>query len=372
LVKHSVEPNVFFEPWMFLPAVELFGAGAELLFVLTFHGRADQPPTQSMLTGFFPLTPMRRYKGLPVRGLTLWQHKYCSVSTPLVRAQYEEGAFNALLEWFATRPGGARLLEFTQVSADGQWYRHLHDALVGADRAFYCAGLVSRAAFRPAANVETYLQNALSGEYRRQMKRKEKRLAELGRIEYHTLDAEPDVDRWLDTFLTLEGSGWKGREGTALASTPEDREFFLRIGREGFRRQRLIFQSMELDGKPIAQYVAFSAGTGSFDFKPAYDESYGRYSPGILLELERFRYLHTRTDLTWMDSCSTRDSFRNSLWGERKVLLGILISQGSLFSDLIVAVIPLLKWVRTVATVVRSGGRRAVKPAGENLAAAGN
>lgn len=355
LAAHAIEPNVFFEPWMLLPAVELFGAGQPMLFVLMVHGKPDQPPTQSTLTGFFPLVCTRGYKGLPVKSLALWQHEYCYLSTPLVRAQYEEGVFDALLQWLATGPDGARLLELTQVGADTHWYRQLHEAVDRADRHLYCAGVSSRAAFRPAANIETYLKNTLSGDYRRQMKRKEKRLTDLGRIEYRTLDAQTDLDAWLDTFLALESSGWKGREGTALASTPPSREFFLRIGREAFRRQRLILQSMELDGKPIAQYVAFTAGTASFDFKPAYDEEYGRYSPGILLELERFRYLHTRPDLLGMDSCSTRDSFRNELWGERKVLLGLVISQGSLLADLVIALVPMLKWLRRVPRALRSG-----------------
>src|SRR5438270_5290373 len=51
LAAAALEPNVFYEPWLLLPAAAAFGAQLALRFVLVFaHG-----PAAPLLCGFFPL-----------------------------------------------------------------------------------------------------------------------------------------------------------------------------------------------------------------------------------------------------------------------------------------------------------------------------
>ena len=80
----------------------------------------------------------------------------------------------------------------------------------------------------------------------------------------------------MSDFLSLEASGWKGRNGSAIASLEKDREFFLEIAREGFRRRRLLMRSLNLNGQPIAR--ARSRCWPRQRRKIAYDESYSRFS----------------------------------------------------------------------------------------------
>src|SRR5260370_32840529 len=53
LFSAVAEPNVFYEPWMLIPAVETFGEGKNFAFVLVF---AESPVStgKAMLCGFFP------------------------------------------------------------------------------------------------------------------------------------------------------------------------------------------------------------------------------------------------------------------------------------------------------------------------------
>ena len=351
LAANAVEPNVFYEPWMLLPAMELLHEGAHFVLALVFVGRG--PTTPGTLIGFFPFELTKSLGRFPPKTLRLWRHNYLYSCTPLVRVRHGELCLDALFDWLATTREGAGLVRFDYITGDGQFFPLLDDA-IRKHRSMSSVGTVfSRAAFRRAADAETYLKHALSGDYRRQMKRKERRLADSGQLDYVTLEPDGDLENWLENFLRLESSGWKGKEGTALASTPSDREFFLRFARDAFRQNRLIMQGLNLDGRPIAQYCALTAGHGSFDFKPAYDEDYGRYSPGILLELERFRYLHTRPELDWMDSCSKRDSFRNALWGQRRVIVFIAVSAGKISGDLRVATWPILRWMASLVRRVK-------------------
>ena len=48
LAAAALEPNVFYEPWMLLPAIDSFGRGKELRFVLVY---ADQPDAAPLLCG---------------------------------------------------------------------------------------------------------------------------------------------------------------------------------------------------------------------------------------------------------------------------------------------------------------------------------
>ena len=350
LAANVVEPNVFYEPWMLLPAMELLREGADFVFALVFADRG--PTTPGTLIGLFPFERTKSLGRFPPKTLRLWRHNYLYSCTPLVRVRHGEECLDAIFNWLATTREGAGLVRFDYITGDGQFFPLLDDAIRKHTSMSSVGTVFSRAAFRRAADAETYLKHALSGDYRRQMKRKERRLADSGKLEYVTLGPEDNLDDWLENFLRLEASGWKGKEGTALASTPSDREFFLRFAREAFRQNRLIMQGLTLDGRPIAQYCALTAGHGSFDFKPAYDEDYGRYSPGILLELERFRYLHSRPELDWMDSCSKRDSFRNALWGQRRVIVFVAVSAGSISGDLRVATWPIFRWMARTARKV--------------------
>ena len=348
----AVDPNVFYEPWMLFPAVEAFGNDVDFLFVLAYASQSG-PGERRQLTGFFPLVRKRGYRRVPVRHLCLWEYKYCSLCDPPLRSESARPTVSAVLDWLATMSGQSSVMECRYTSGDGQFRRVLGEILAERKATIETVDAFVRPAFRPAADGDSYLKAALSGEYRRQMRRKAERLAECGRVDYTTLDASGDVEHWLDSFLRLEASGWKGREGSALASTAVDRSFFLEIAREAFRRNRLIMQSLDLDGEPIAQYCAFKAGAGSFDFKPAYDERYARYSPGSLLELERLRFLHSQTELSWMDSCSAPDSYRNRIWRERRTIESLLLSAGGWKGDLFVSTIHQLrrsKRARTVAT----------------------
>ena len=62
LARHALEPNVFYEPWMLLPALRAFGAGEDLSFVLVLERDAAAPAGPARLLGLFPLERRRHYR----------------------------------------------------------------------------------------------------------------------------------------------------------------------------------------------------------------------------------------------------------------------------------------------------------------------
>jgi Acetyltransferase (GNAT) domain len=365
LAASALEPNAFYEPWMMMPALHNFGAAKSLLTALIFITDPTRPETP-LLCGLFPLECGRRYKGAPVKFLRLWRHKYCYLTTPLIRAGYERRTLEVFFDWLATDARSGALIEFNMISGAGPFHQALVDYLYSSGKPNRVFDSYTRALFQPSVDADTYLCAALSAKHRKMNRRLESRLSEIGRIEYDALTPNDDADVWIEEFLQLEASGWKGREGSALASNEHDRSYFKSIATEAFRRGRLAMLALRLDGRPIAYKCNFLAGPGSFTFKIAFDEDYAQYSPGMLLEIENVRRLHDQSQIEWVDSCTDPFNFMfNRLWLARRTIQNLTVSTGKAPGDLVVSMTPLLGWINRKLKSGKSAGQAFGKDVGK-------
>jgi CelD/BcsL family acetyltransferase involved in cellulose biosynthesis len=243
-----------------------------------------------------------------------------------------------------TRSGGESLVEWGLVAADGAFHEALAEALEDTRGRSFVAHKVTRAVLRPRGDAEAFLAAALPGKSRKEFRRLERRLAESGELRYAAVDSDAEIEGWIDDFLMLEAGGWKGAHGSAFNCTDENRRFFSRIAREAARRGRLMMLGLHVGGRPVALKCNLLAADGSFAFKIAYDESFARFSPGMLLELENIRRFHQRPELQWMDSCADPEHFMlNRLWLDRRELVTLITSTRSTAGDLVVTVLSMLR-----------------------------
>lgn len=343
LAASALDQNPFYEPWMLLPAVESFSSGREARIVLVFapHPLGTlAPPT---LCGLFPLEVRRRYKGLPIRHYATWSQKY-PLGTPLVRADVARECLGAFLDWLADNPDGCSMMEFGSVAGDGAFHQAMVDSLNQRARLSFVSDCFTRALFRPRLDAESYLSQALRGVRRKELRRKQRRLSETGPLEYVALGPDGDIEGWTREFLEVEGSGWKGQERTALAAGEATRNFFVTVAREAFNRRRLMMLALHVDGRAIAVKFNVLAREGAFSLKIGYDERYARFSPGLLLEVENIRRLHTLPGVAWMDSCAVAEHFMiNRLWRDRRTIQTILVATGKRAGDVLVSLMPLIR-----------------------------
>ena len=361
LAASATEPNVFYEPWMMMPAIQFLGADKSILIALVFatdHARPDM----TTLCGLFPLECGRGYKGTPVKFFRLWRHKHCFLTTPLVRSGYERLALEAFFDWLASGARSEALIEFDMLRGEGPFHQTLIDYLYNTgkpNRIFDCH---TRALFQPSVDSETFLCAALSNKHRKMIKRLERSLSEIGRLEYDELVPDDGVELWIEEFLDLEASGWKGRENSALASNESERSYFMSIATDAFRRGRLAMLALRLDGRPIAFKCDFIAGDGLFTFKIAFDESYSQYSPGMLLEIENVRRLHSKSNIKWVDSCADPYNFMfNRLWRSRRTIQNLTVSASKAPGDLVVSMTPLLSWINRKMNSGKKAGQSSHK-----------
>jgi hypothetical protein len=349
LAAAALEPNVFYEPWMLMPAIRAFGAGQRVRFALITAPDPARPLGPPLLAGLFPLELKGHYDGiakkLPLKTISLWRKPEITyLCAPLIRAGYGREVIAAFFDWLVAGSHGCLLMEFTFIVGDGPFHQLLLDYFNEHPRLSCVTNIFTRALFRPADDAETYVRAALRRARRKEFERQERRLLEAGRLEYLSLEPGDDVAAWIEEFLQIEAISWKGKGGRALARDEADREYFVEVAKEAFRRGRLMMLAMRLDGRPIAHKCNFLSGPGSFAFKIAFDEKYARHSPGVLLELENIRRLHTQSKIKWMDSCADPSHpMLDRLWPDRRTIQDVVVGAGRSLGDWVVATAPLLR-----------------------------
>ena len=148
------------------------------------------------------------------------------------------------------------------------------------------------------------LRRRLSSGRRKELGRQLRRLGDAGPVAF-TSDVEPDCVRArFEEFLALEQAGWKGRQGTALASSAVtaafSREALFNLAEAGKAR----IDSLRVGAHPVAIVVSLIAGAAAYTWKIAYDEAYAQFSPGVQLMLEAPAHLFA--DGRWRSSIPAR------------------------------------------------------------------
>jgi CelD/BcsL family acetyltransferase involved in cellulose biosynthesis len=328
LAMRAAEPTAFAEIWFMRASIAHLPlpAGARLLAV--WRG-AD-------MLGLLPLMTARHYGRVPVENVQNWVHYHCFLGTPLVRKGDEEQFWHAALETIDKSAWASSFLHLSGLVADGPVLAALGrvrraDIVHRSERALLDSDL------SPSAYYETHVRK----KKRKEIGRLQARLREQGNVTFEHLATDGPVDTWIEAFLTLEASGWKGRAGTALNEDPATSAFFTAAVQGAFAARKLAMLRLTVNGEPIAMLVNFITSPGSFSFKIAFDEGYARFSPGVLIQLENLDILN-RKDVSWMDSCASEDHpMINSLWAERR--------------DIVRVTVPLKGWQRRSAfSIARS------------------
>ncbi len=347
LASEAVDSNVYYEPWWLLPSLRYLYSGRETFFVLMFARDPDCPTGPEILCGISPFQLETHYRGIPCRVLRLLRPTYNRLCTPLVRTGFVTECVRALLDWTEHNSASAPLIEFRFITGEGRVAQELHQQVSERRWMLFQSDCTIRALFKPLPNAQLYLERALRGKHRKELRRLEKRLSEAGPTEYRCLEQRADAAPWIASFLELESRGWKGQGGSSLASRDETRRFFEEAALEAHRQGRLMMLGLFHREKPIALKCNLLSGNGSVAFKIAFDEDYARYSPGMLLEMENVRRLHEMPEVEWMDSTADAQHFMiNRLWMDRRTIETLVVSPNRAWGNLIVSGFPFLRWVK--------------------------
>lgn len=331
LAADCAEPNPFYEPWMMLPALDAYGAGAGLRCLAVWD--------DGVLGALFPLALERRFRGLPVRVARSWRHRNMLLGTPLIRMKSAAKCLAALL--------GSRiapLIEFEWSPAGGPFYGALAEAAGAAGLPW----MVTEAYTRAVLERERDPRPRFNSNMKNNLRRWQARLAAAGKVTPVRLAPGDDIAVWTEEFIRLEASGWKGAAGSAIACRADDRRFVSEVFAEAHRRGRLAITGLDLDGRPLARHCMLVGGEGSFTFKIAYDEAHASCSPGILAEADNVRQFLEQPGPRWIDSNTSRENTSyGRVWKDRRTVQRVAVGL-TVAGCLAVAALPLIRAARTL------------------------
>ena len=320
LVGAASEPNPFFEPWFLLASLENLDPVGRVEIAAYYRA--------GMLCGLFPLVKSAAYYKYPLPHLAVWQHPNMFCGHPLVRRGHELGFWRTLFATIDEDPRGALFLHLPQISETGSLNRALEFVLADQAR---IAGVVhrsDRALLRSDLSPEAYFEASLSTKKRKELRRQARRLEEEGDLSFDRQTSDFGLDRWIDEFLDLEAAGWKGKNGSAMASDLANARLFSNALAGAAHAGRLERLTLRLDGQAIAMLANFLTAPGSFSFKTAFDERFARFSPGVLLQQENLQLL-ARSDIEWCDSCAAQGHpMIEHFWREKRTMISHNIAIG--------------------------------------------
>jgi hypothetical protein len=347
LVNSALEPNVFYEPWMLIPALNWLVSIEHLRLVLVFRNSPTAAGSPPVLIGFFPLEFADKYNHFPVKTARLWKYKYCYLCTPLVHRDHADEAFKLLFEWLGSEDSECRILEIKHIAGEGPVHEIVIEQLWNSSRPSIVDARWVRPCLKPDLTAESYLERVLSSRHRKDLEKKERKLSRIGRVEYVAPTSSSEADRWIEEFIAMEAQGRRGKRGVACASQSTWVSFFREAMREGWQLGRLDFLGLRLDSRFIALKINLRCQQGSFAYMIAYDEQYSSYSPGLLLEIENIRRFHSERSFLWMDSCADQNSpLFTRVWAEKRTIETLLVSTGSKLGDFWISVIPFGHFLR--------------------------
>jgi CelD/BcsL family acetyltransferase involved in cellulose biosynthesis len=320
LARVASEPNPFIESWYLLPALRALDPDETVRIILLECG--DE------LVGLLPLANQKRYYRRPIPHLAGWTHPNAFLGTPLIAAGHELAFWRELLAWADRNAGNALFLHLSELGLDGPVFKALTKVIAEQDRTGAIVHREERALLASTDSPETYFAASLSGKKRKELRRQHNRLGEHGVVAFERLHDDHGLAEWTDTFLELESGGWKGEAGSALALADTTANLF-RSALAGAAVQGCLERlTLTLDGKPIAMLATFLCAPGAFSFKTAFDESFSKFSPGVLLQCENLMILD-RADIAWTDSCASADHpMIDHIWRERRTVAKISVAIG--------------------------------------------
>jgi CelD/BcsL family acetyltransferase involved in cellulose biosynthesis len=320
LAARALSPNVFYEPAFALAAAAVFGRDAGA--VLVWSGTSPRK-----LLGFFPARIERRRYGLKLPLLVGWTHPFGPLGTPLVEREAAEPVISAWLAHLAGNSELPGLLLLPFLPEAGPFAAALAPILRRVQMPTAAFNRHSRALLAPPHDGRAhYIERALGSRRLKELRRMGRRLADLGAVLFTAARQLSDVIPALEDFLALEASGWKGEAGTAAAQH-EGLSHFIGTALGGLAEEgKVTINRMLVDGRAIAASITLRSGEGAWFWKIAYDESFARYSPGVMLTVALSEELLDDANVAHADSCATANHpMIDHIWRERLSLCDLLI-----------------------------------------------
>ena len=316
LSARAAEPNGYYLPeW-------------ELAVNASARGRLDAAALcawrdASTLIGLMPVISMWRAYKIPLPALVS-ADPYGTLCTPLLDRGLAEEAVTGIMQ--QARQAGAHALIFRAIPLDGAAMRAFTEVLRRGGMQPTVLQSHVRACLDATGDADDLLREALGAKKLKELRRQRNRLAEHGAVAFEVARTPAEMATAVETFLTLEASGWKGQRGTALSQDNGDAAFVRRATSALAETGQCEIVTLRAGEAPVATAIVLRHQDRAFYFKLGVDERFAKFSPGVQLTLELTRYLCADPAIRLVDSTAAPDHpMINPIWRGRLAIGDVLI-----------------------------------------------
>jgi CelD/BcsL family acetyltransferase involved in cellulose biosynthesis len=323
LAERAIEPNGYYLPGWELAVNALARGRTNASALSAWSDTSSAPDGTAHLIGLMPAISLWRAWRIPLPALVS-AHPYGTLCTPLLDRDRAEDAAASLMQ--AARNAGAHALILRDVSLDGATMKAITGALRQDGLQPRVLQSHLRACLDATRDAEELLHDGLGAKKLKELRRQRHRLAEHGAVAFEIARSPQDVASALETFLTLEASGWKGQRGTALKQDDGDAGFIRRATVALAETGQCEIVTLRAGDTPVAAAIVLRHQDRAFYFKLGVDERFAKFSPGVQLTLDLTRHLCADPAIATADSTASPDHpMINPIWRGRFAIGDVLI-----------------------------------------------
>jgi len=314
LTNRALEPNVFFSARFLAPAMPRLEDRLIRLLLMR-----DENETKSRLRMLMPFSIEKPGFSVGPSIMRVWSNPFGPLGTPLLDAEEAAETLDNMFEGLARKELGLpHVLVLPDIRLQGPVAGLMRAIAIGRNLPVTETGVLQRPMLESDEDAHSYLSQSISKHHQREIRRLWRRLEEQGEVEYVVARQPDDVRYHLEEFLTLEDSGWKGRQRTAMVADRYRAAFAREAINSLAEIDSVRIHTIVLNGEAIASMIVFITGGDAYTWKTAYNEKYAKFSPGKLL-MDRLTEWHLDDfNIRRTDSCAVPDHpIMSRMWKER-------------------------------------------------------
>jgi hypothetical protein len=367
LVGRAVEPNVFAGPEMLLAAAQHLPARQPPMVLLVYatHG------TRGKLLALVPLETAR--SAILPDALRSYATPYHPVCVPLVDKAAAVPVLRAVLGWMAGKAQNGSWPDTGNAEAPGMIWKHVPldgpfaraamqaaqldghrvDILDRHDRAVLQSRISTPAT---TAQSQPALPEPRPAATTTELTRCRKRLAKHGALTFEMASSGQPLRDAIERFMVLEAASWKGERGSAMVQNTRTSCFLRTASRMMSQTGKCNVMTLFAGDTPVAATITLESATRSWGYKIAYDASFAKASPGLILLDEIRRGQAAKPFGHVFDSClSQTGTAIAQFWPDR-----------ASYGDLMIATAP-ADSTRAVAMRMRENIRRRLRATAKTI-----
>lgn len=321
LESRSLEGNAFLSPHFVVPAVKYLEDSYDQKPLVLAVESADSG--ELLALGLFEEKKNSRL--LPLTHLQSWRCEHTLFDGLLVDRSRGQEALRGLFTWLSGQGKRWHGIGFTDRSADAELHQELHAAADAAGASWFEDWSSERAVIQIEEVPEENTLQLYSKSRRRTFRRASKSLEQIGHVQWELCHCQGVCQENVHAFLELESMGWKGDEGTALLSSPNQEQFCREMAAGFAEDRRLVMYELTVDGTPIASSLNMISSNDLFGFKIGWNPKFADSSPGLLNELHFLEDCgRSLPEMRLVDSCSKPGSYVENVWPwKRRLTTGV-------------------------------------------------